>query len=241
MSSGSRTEGALGERTALVTGASRGIGRAVARALAGEGMRVAAVARHGELLEDLAREAGPRLLPLVADLTREEEVAAAFDRVRAAWGRLDLLVNSAGAFLIRPAAETTLGDWHLLIGANLTATFLTCREAVRLMAPARRGTIVNISSVGGRIGLAEKAAYCASKFGVVGLSRALAKELRPQGIKVHVLYPYVVDSAGRVNWAEEPDRRDILSVEDVAETILFLARLPARVASPDLELNPQGA
>ena len=227
----------LAGRVAVVTGASRGVGRAVALALAREGARVVATARDGGRLEELSREADS-LSIFPADLTDEGQVRELFRRVREEWGRLDLLVNCAGLFLARATAETSLAQWHEVLSTNLTAVFLTCREALAVMVPARRGTIVNFSSVGGRIGLAGKPAYCASKFGVVGLSRALAKEVRPHRIKVHVLYPYVVDSGGSVDWDREPDRTDILAREDVVRTVLFLARLPARVMIPDIELNP---
>lgn len=238
---GEKNSRALEGQVALVTGASQGIGRSVALALARDGARVGALARREERLQELAREAqaaGLEMVGLAADVTREDQVALAFARVRKEWGRLDLLVNCAGVFLAHPTAETSRAQWDEVLGVNLTGTFLTCREALALMVPSRRGTIINFSSVGGRSGLSGKAAYCASKFGVVGFSRALALEVRPHRIKVHVLYPYLVDSEGRVDWDRETDRTDILARADVAEAVLFLARLPTRVAVPDVELNP---
>lgn len=234
----SATESLAG-RTAVVTGASQGIGEAVAVALAAEGMAVYACARRAAELERVAARAVPgAVLPAPVDLTSEAQVEALFARVAAERGAADLLVNCAGIFRARPLAETTLDEWRQVLEANLTAVFLTCREAMRQMVPRRRGAIVNFSSVGGRIGLAGKAAYCASKFGVTGLSKALAREAAPHRVKVHVIYPYVVDSLGREDWSGRPERTDQLVAGDAARAVLYLASLPARVAVPDLELNP---
>ena len=199
-----------------------------------------ATARNATALDELAAgtTAGSRgeIVPAPADVTREDEVRALFQRLGALWGAPHLLVNSAGAFLARPAVDTTMEEWRRLLDTNLTSTFLTTREAARVMEPG--AAMINISSVGGRLGLAGKAAYCASKFGVVGLSRALARELEPRRVKVVVLYPYTVDSAGQADWQREPDRLNILAVEDVARTVVFLASLPERFVIPDVELNP---
>ena len=165
------------EEVAVVTGAARGIGRRVARTLAEEGYRIAA--NDLEAPEETLRElgaAGAEALPIPGDVSDEIAVRGMVGTVMENFGRLDVLVNNAGISAILPAEETTLADWNRTIAVNLTGPFLMCREFGKVMLGQGSGSIVNVSSVAGLLGVSDRAAYNASKHGLVGLTRTLAAE-----------------------------------------------------------------
>jgi 3-oxoacyl-[acyl-carrier protein] reductase len=180
-------------RTAFVTGASRGIGRASAVALAGAGNRVAFCYTRDE---DGAKETqsaveatGADALVIRADVGDRAAVDAAFDEIESAWGPVELLVNNAGITNDGLIARMSDDAWDDVIRINLTGAFATIRRAVRKMMKARFGRIVNVSSVGGHIGGPGQANYAAAKSGLLGLSRSVAKELAPRGITCNVVAP----------------------------------------------------
>ncbi len=179
--------GRLGGRVAVVTGAARGIGRAVAERYAVEGARVFALDRLAEELDAVAAPIGARAIAL--DVASPADVARAFEAIIAEAGRIDVLANVAGIIVERPIEATSDADWFSIIGVNLTGTFLCCRAALPAMRPLGRGAIINTSSNAGTRGSANEVAYCASKFGVEGLSRALAVELAADGIVVNTVTP----------------------------------------------------
>ena len=198
---------ALEGRTVLVTGASSGLGRATAVALARAGADVALVARSAGELEETAEEvskAGRRALALPTDLAREDEAAAAVEQTVGSLGRVDVLVNAAGIDTPGSVEELNVGGWDLTLSVNLRAPFLLSKAAFPHMREVGGGTIVNVSSVAGKKGWANASAYCASKFGLTGLTEALADEGREHGIRAVVLYP----GAMATNWgAFSPDER----------------------------------
>ncbi|MBI4263202.1 MAG: SDR family oxidoreductase [Acidobacteria bacterium] len=182
-------------RVALVTGGGRGIGRAIARALGGPGTCVAVAGRTRSPLESAAADLeslGGRALALEMDVTRAASVAGAVRTLAAEAGRLDVLVNNAGAGGGEPLAGSDIARWRRTLDTNLVGMYLVTREALPLMREG--GRIVNMSSVLGRFGVAGYTAYCASKHGVLGLTRALALELAPQQITVNALCPGWVDT-----------------------------------------------
>ena len=180
----------LDGRTALVTGAARGIGRAVTERLLGDGARVAMLDRDGALVEREARRLGADARPLVGDVTRTADVDAAVEAAHDWHGRLDIVVNNAGitgrSF---PTWELTDDDWHQVIAVDLTSVFLVCRAALRVMRPRRSGRIVNIASIAGKEGNPNAAAYSASKGGVIALTKSLGKELAGYDIAVNCVTP----------------------------------------------------
>ena len=221
----------MSNRAAIVTGASRGIGRAIALRLAREGFDLALAARTEADLEAAAREceaAGASALAVRSDVSREEDVKRLFDDTRERFGRLDLLVNNAGLGVYGPLVETTLDDYERMMGVNLRGVFLCSREAMRWMTQAGRGTIVNVASVVGIKGYANQSLYTASKHGVVGLTKVIAEEGREHGIRAHVICPGGV-ATDMVSQAR-PDIRpeELLQPEDVADLVLYLVNLPAR-------------
>jgi 3-oxoacyl-[acyl-carrier protein] reductase len=204
---GESRNGGLRGRTALVTGASSGLGRATAIALSAAGADVALVARSAEELESASEEASAadgRTLALPLDLAGEDDATTAVRQTVEAFGGIDVLVNAAGTDAPGPVEELSVEGWDRTLSVNLRAPFLLSKAAFPRMREAGGGTIVNVSSVAGKKGWANASAYCASKFGLTGLTQALADEGREHGIRAIVLYP----GAMATNWgAFSPEER----------------------------------
>jgi NAD(P)-dependent dehydrogenase (short-subunit alcohol dehydrogenase family) len=185
-------------RVALVTGGGRGIGAATARLLARQGAAVAVASRTEGEIDSVAREIsadGGEALPVYLDVTDEDSVAAAFDRTRAAFGPVDILINNAGTPGVPlPVAQTELSDWRRVFDVNVTGVFLCAREAMPRMASAGWGRIVNVSSAAARHPIAGMAAYGASKAALDQLTRVLALEGEPHNVAVTGVYPGVIDT-----------------------------------------------
>jgi NAD(P)-dependent dehydrogenase (short-subunit alcohol dehydrogenase family) len=182
------------DRTVLVTGASSGIGRATALAFAAAGARVALVARRGDVLEEVARLAGGETLVLPTDVTRHDEVQAAFRAAIARFGRLDVVVNNAGVLLPAPVVEIARADLDAMLQVNLFGALFVMQEAVRSMRETGGGSIVNVASLAGRRGVTPLGGYCASKFALIGLTEALRTELRDEPIHVGLVLPGVIET-----------------------------------------------
>jgi NAD(P)-dependent dehydrogenase (short-subunit alcohol dehydrogenase family) len=181
-------------RTCLVTGASRGIGRAVAERLSAEGHRVALVARSTQALEDLAAVLPGPTLALTADLTGAGEIDRVFDAVAATWGPVEVLVPNAGVSHAALVTDTSDDDWARMLELNLTVPFRCIRRALPSMLDARWGRIVVVASVVAKRGEAQVSAYTASKHGVLGLVRSAAAEVAAQGVTVNAVCPGYVDT-----------------------------------------------
>ena len=179
----------LGGRVALITGGARGIGLAIARRLVADGARVALV----DLDKSAASEIGASAVALVADVTRTDDVERAVGAAHARWGRLDIVVNNAGITGgSKLTWELTDDDWNRVIACDLTSVFLVSRAAVRLMLPARSGRIINIASIAGKEGNPMLVPYSTAKAGVIGFTKALAKEVATRGILVNAIAPAVI-------------------------------------------------
>ncbi|MBU1864304.1 MAG: SDR family oxidoreductase [Candidatus Omnitrophica bacterium] len=230
------------KKTALITGACNGIGEATALAFAREGTQLILISNNKNRLEATIKKIalfGVKATSFVVDIADDARLQELLENAYLKHGRIDILVNCAGIFLQKKITDMTVKEWKYLIDVNLTGTFVCCNYIIPKMIEQKEGLIFNFSSIGGKIGLKEKSAYCASKFGVVGLSKALAKELKPFGIKVHIVYPYLVDSEKQINWdSPDCDECGILKVEDVANMIVYMAKLPKRVYVEDVEIKP---
>jgi len=188
----------LGGRLCLVTGGGRGIGRSIASALAAHGGHVVVTGRSEDTLQstvDDIRAGGGRADRLTVDIRSEDEVVRLAQTVGERFGAAHVLVNNAGVNAIYKSADkTTLDEWDTIVGTNLTGVFLACREFGRQMLAAGRGSIVNISSIGGRTGLGKTAAYCASKGGVELMSKSMAIDWAPKGVRVNCVAPAYVET-----------------------------------------------
>ena len=181
-------------KVAVVTGASSGLGEQFARALAESGASVVLAARRGELLRQLAGELtdrhGVRALAVETDVGRERDVVRLVERTVEELGTVDVLVNNAGMYIVKPLVEQTLEDWRVVMDVNLTSAFLGCREVAKVMIPKRSGAIVNVASTFGFGGtIFPEVSYYASKGGMVALTKALAVELGKSNIRVNALAP----------------------------------------------------
>lgn len=236
-------------QSALITGASSGLGRASALAFAQAGADVALLARSERDLRTVAAEVeklGKRALTLPTDLSDEVAVLAAAERTVGTLGRVDVLVNDAGTDVPGPVTDLSAGDWDLVLAVNLRAPFLLAKAVFPTMQAQRRGTIINISSVAGKRGWANAAAYCASKFGLSGLTQALHAEGKEHGIRAMIVYP----GAMATNWGEwtpaargedEQENRpssEALSPEDAASFLVWLAAAPPTLVLTETVMMP---
>ncbi len=229
---------------ALITGAGRGIGREIALAFAEEGCDIAAIARTESELEETCAEIcdlGRLALAISCDVTDPDAVEVTVDGVLEMFGDIDILVNNAGYAGFKPFEELDLAEWQQTLDVNLTAPFLFAQAVVPSMKERGTGRIINISSVTGLKPIMHQSAYCASKFGLNGLTQSLALELREHGIGVHTICPGGVDTQLSQEVMPDRDKSDWLTPEDVAHTALFLASLSPRAAVDNITLRRFGS
>lgn len=223
-------------QAAIVTGGASGIGRAVAFRLVRDGASVAVVDVSPDRTEATVRalqaeRPGAAVIGRAADVRCHDQVEKMKDEALGRYGRIDILVASAGILRGVPGkpqtlAETPVEAWDKVIETNLTGMFLTIRAVLPVMQKQRRGNIITLSSMSGRKGIAYDSAYCASKFGVIGLSESLAEEVRPYGIRVQAVLPEVVDTPILAQNGPIFRPPDMLSAERVADFIAYLLALP---------------
>jgi NAD(P)-dependent dehydrogenase (short-subunit alcohol dehydrogenase family) len=220
--------GLLDDRIAIVTGAARGIGRAVARRFAEEGAVVYGVdVVADELTAEMAAlaERGLDAVAVPADVSSEVDVDTLVARVLAERGRIDVLANVAGIIIEKLVEDTTPAEWDRLLNVNLRGPFLLCRAAAPAMKRAGSGSIINVSSRAGAFGFATEVAYCASKWGIEGLSRALADELGPSGIAVNSITPGTPTHTSMSEITYGPEQRKIWKDPEVlGAAFVHLAR-----------------
>ena len=234
--------GKLNDKVALVTGASQGIGLAICRALASEGAKLVVASRSEQTLREAAdhlRELGTEVVAQPADVSSAEDVARLYQTVDEAFGRIDLLVNNAGAFDGGPLEELAIEDWDKVIGTNLTGPFLCTQQAMRRMKPAGGGRIINIGSISAQRVRPESAAYSSSKFGLWGLTQVTALEGRDHGITCCCLHPGNTYVERRATDKPE-DAEPMISAESIAEVALLMATLPPDAAMLEAIVLPRG-
>jgi len=228
----------LDGKVALITGASSGIGLAMAKLFAAEGAKVVMSARDAKKLNEAAKEVKGEKLLVCADVTKASDVKNLFEKAVARFGRIDIAIANAGYGVFGEVAEFDEKDWDGVIAVNLKGVFLCCREAMRVMKKQKSGYIITISSTSGKESFAEGGAYCASKFGVRGFSQCLAEEAKKHDVRVSVICPGAVDTHffDKINWVGE--KKNMLRPEDIAEVALFLATRPENVWLPEVVARP---
>jgi len=240
----------LKNRVALVTGASSGIGEATAFALAAAGARVAVAARRRDRLEAVAnkiRADGGEALVVEADFGVEAQAQRAVHETEKAFGRLDILVNNAGVMYLEPVIEADLARWRRMVEINVLGLIAATQAALPGMRARGDGHIVNIASTAGRIATPTAAAYAATKFGVVGFSEALRKEIYRDRIRVSVIEPGVVETELREHIGHDATQKAIndwassmrqLQSDDVARAIVFCVTQPPHVCINEILMRP---
>lgn len=232
------------DQVVIVTGASRGVGRATALRLARDGAGVVALARDERrlhaLLDDLGGGTGT-VVPLVGDVRSGETAARAVELALERFGRLDAVVNNAGIERVRPLDEVSDDDYDATLDTNLRGPFNLIRAALPHMKAHRRGTLLTIASVAAIRGYPDDAVYTASKFGVLGLNDALEEELRPFGIRVCVICPGAINTDLAIeSWSppDDPYRPHYLQPGDIADAVAWVLGQPARVVVGRIVLRP---
>jgi len=219
--------GQLQDRVAIITGASSGIGKAIAVAYAAEGAQVVLAARSTDTLRALAAELGGGAIAIPTDVTDEAAVVALFRQAVEQKGHIDIVVNNAGQSARVPTDELDFATWRRVLSVNLDGVFLCSREALRHMKPRKRGRIINIGSISSRVPRANSAAYSTSKFAVEGLTRSLALDGRAHGIAVSVLHPGSTESnIWRDRMEEARAREGMVTAPDLARVAVLMAALP---------------
>jgi len=230
---------ALAGEVALVTGASRGIGRAIALRLAGLGAALAICGRDAKALgsaENEIKKSGALVYSQIADITKSADVTSLVSKAQNALGPISILVNNAGIGLFGPAHEKTEADWDRVLDTNLKSVFLVSREVAPSMIRRRKGDIINISSLAGRNSFAGGAIYCASKWGLQGLSACMAEDLREHGIRVSVVCPGSVATEFSGRGPKDPTK--VLLPEDVAHAVAMILTQGSQSFVSEVQLRP---
>ena len=219
----------LKERVAIVTGASSGLGEAIARRLAAEGVKTVLAARSKDKLEKLAAELnqkGGTTLICPTDVTKEADILNMIKATMDKFSRLDILVNNAGIAVHKPTTEVTTEEWRNIVDTNLTSAFIASREAMKIMKVQKRGRIINIGSVSATVPRADTVGYAATKFALSGLTHSMALDGRPFGITVSILHPGVAQSSlGGGDHSHRPPEI-MMQASEIADVIHLMVSLP---------------
>jgi 3-oxoacyl-[acyl-carrier protein] reductase len=228
-------------KVAVVTGAGRGIGKAISVSLAKAGCRVVLAARTREQIEAVQIEIlskGGDALAIPTDLAVDEDIKRLVEESQAKWGAVDILINNAGWGKRAPVVGASLTDWEQTFRLNLRAPMVLAKALLPKMIAKREGAVINIGSVSGKTGEANGAAYSASKFGLIGFTQSLYEEVREHGIKVAVILPGFVDTP-LIPPNRQLDRSKMIQADDIAQTVLFVLTSPATCCPVEITLRPQ--
>jgi len=229
------------EKVALVTGAGRGIGKAVALSLAKLGCRVVLAARTAAQLSEVQQEiqrAGGVAIAIPTDLMRDEDIDTLVRESQREFGAVDILINNAGWGKRASVVRAKIEDLDQTLRVNLRAPMILAQKVLPAMIAKGEGAVINISSVSGKSGEADGAAYSASKFGLIGFTESLYEEVREQGIKVAVILPGFVDTP-MIPPVKHLDRSKMIQADDVAQTVLYVLNTPATSCPVEITIRPQ--
>ncbi len=231
----------LDGQVAIITGAGSGIGQETAEALAQAGVRVALAARTQTALDavaDTIHTAGGTTLVVPTDVSDEAQIEQLVTRTHAEWGRLDILITSAGRASFGPLVESNTADWDNMMNTNLRATYLCAKHVLKIMLPQGSGHILNVLSMASHTALPGSAAYTASKFGALGLTKVMAAEVRSQGVKVTAVMPGSVNTPLWDKSGGDLDQNKMLSATDVASAMLDIIAQPPGIYTDEIRLMP---
>ncbi len=231
-------------KRAVVTGASRGIGRAVAVMLGGAGCEVVVTGRDESKLAEtgeLVKGAGGEAYIIRCDLCGADDVVGLADEIKGRWERLDVLVNNAGVTLSAEFERTGVEDWDKLMAVNARAPFILCRDLLGLLRESERGFVINVASVVGVKGYAKQSAYTASKHALRGMSISLANEIRDSNVRVHVICTGGVDTdmVGQVR--PDIDKGELIGADEVADSIKFLLSRDGKGVFDELRIRRESS
>ncbi len=211
------------DKSVFITGGGRGIGRAIAIAFHREGANVFITSRTEKELKNVCNEMGNKRCEYsICDVSDPSQVEKAVNRANETFGKIDILINNAGIFLMKEAKDTSIEEWRRIIDVNLNGMFYCTHFILPQMVERKDGIIVNISSMAGKKFYLKQSAYVASKFAIVGFSKTLAAEMKPYGVKVHVICPGGVDTKLTKNHGFTPG--STIKPEEIADIVIFLAK-----------------
>jgi NAD(P)-dependent dehydrogenase (short-subunit alcohol dehydrogenase family) len=242
--------GRLHGKVAIITGASRGIGKALAHAFAREGASLSLWSRSEKGLDSVVREIGKsssreqnaggrKILSIPLDITKERDVEKGVGEVLKQLKQIDILVNNAGYAYFRTVLETKAEDWDRIMAVNLRGSFLSTKAVLPFMLKRKKGDIVFVSSIAGLEGFPEWSGYCTSKSGMIGFSKSLSKEVRNKGVRVITVCPGAVDTPLWDDHPDPPDRNEMLKAEDVAEAVINLLTFSRKAVADVAVITPE--
>ncbi|WML57308.1 SDR family oxidoreductase [Neobacillus sp. PS2-9] len=231
----------LQNQIAIVTGASRGIGREIAVKLAEQGMKLTIVGSSSQILktaEELKEMGFPDINPIQADVSKEEDMESVVNKTIEVYGAVDLLVNNAGVGFFKLTEQVTLEEWKKVFEVNVQGVFLATKAVLPHMKERRTGTIITISSDVARYTIPNGAAYTATKYAVQGFSGSVAQEVREYGIRVGTINPGMVDTYFAESTQGLPEKKDWLKVEDIANAVVYMASAPKHMLIDEIVIHP---
>lgn len=227
------------DKVVVVVGATGGIGSAVVGQLASQGAKLVLAAREREPLADLAASIPGGALAVSTDITDPQQVKILMEKAIAQYGKIDILINAAGAGIIKQYNKIEPTDLNAMLDVNLKGSFYTCQAAAEYMKEQKSGHICNVIGILGKHSMAMATAYCASKFGVVGFSKCMAEELKRFGIKFTLFYFGGVDSPFWDRVSLKVDRAKMLSTQTAADAILFALSAPPQAVPMEINIQPE--
>lgn len=231
----------LRDQIAIVTGASRGIGKEIALKLAEQGMKLAIIgssAQISETADELKRKGFAHILPIQADVSKEEDLQQVVKKTIEEYGHVDMLVNNAGIGFFKLTEEVTLEEWKKVFEVNVQGVFLATKAVLPHMKERRSGTIITIASDVARYSIPNGSAYTATKYAVQGFSGSVAQEVREYGIRVGTINPGMVDTYFAESKQGLPEKQDWLKVQDIANAVVYMASAPKYMLIDEIVLHP---
>ncbi|MRG86857.1 SDR family oxidoreductase [Salinibacillus xinjiangensis] len=228
-------------QSAIITGASRGIGKEIAKQLANEGVKLSILGSSDQIhktKEELHAEGYEDVLSFQVDVAKEKAVEEVVQATNNAYGSVDILVNNAGIGLFKPVEDVTVEEWRKTFDVNVQGVFLFTKAVVPIMKKAKFGTIITISSDVARYTIPNGALYTATKYAVQGFMGAISQEVREHGIRVGTVNPGMVDTYFADSKQGDPSKKDWLKVKDIANAVTYMARAPKHMMIDELHLHP---